>query len=200
MSDLTKIAIPPWTSKTLHYLVRWLLGCLCIFSCCYIQPLLATAGRLTTAFWKLHLLGVVQIELPLLCLYWHSKPTNIGSQQFKWILTAKFTSPGCSYYYKHLLLSWPDTRSSPHFCQPDHFTDYSISPILENRQWNYSWKWARSNCHRIASKGIIYPFGGINRQALRFTQRSWFLLFQFTGTRFTYFKGGQFHKRFLKRR
>jgi len=26
---------------------------------------LATAEKLTTAFWKLHLLGVVQIELPL---------------------------------------------------------------------------------------------------------------------------------------
>jgi len=38
----------------------------CAFFCCYVQPLLATAEKLITAFWKLHLKGAVQIELPLL--------------------------------------------------------------------------------------------------------------------------------------
>jgi hypothetical protein len=36
------------------------------FFCCSVQPLLAKAEKLTTAFWKLHLKGAVQIELPLL--------------------------------------------------------------------------------------------------------------------------------------
>jgi hypothetical protein len=39
---------------------------MCISFCFYVQPFgLATAEKLTTAFWKLHLLGVVQIEPPL---------------------------------------------------------------------------------------------------------------------------------------
>ena len=37
------------------------------FSGCSVQPFrLTTAAKLTTAFWKLHLKGAVQFELPLL--------------------------------------------------------------------------------------------------------------------------------------
>ena len=42
-----KMFFASWTSKIVFYFFGWLLGCLCIFS----------TEKLTTASWKLHLLG-----------------------------------------------------------------------------------------------------------------------------------------------
>ena len=60
-----KLAKPPWPSKTLFYIFRWLLGCLCIISAVLLSLFrLVIAWKLATAFWKQLLTGVVQIELP----------------------------------------------------------------------------------------------------------------------------------------